>query len=247
MSPSDAPAASVPSARRTSMDELAGRLAALGAGLGVLAGVVDVAIGPSIRGWIGNKLNPTPLGVLTVILSSIALAAALRWTRPGGRDGGRRLGTILAFLLPAGLCFTTIGRLWYVPGALLLGAAALVTGASTRSELAHAVNQHHWPTSLTAVLGAYYLFLGGDALPRAVGILGILGALAIWAALLAGHRSHRLKLVLLLVGALPFAVATWWSIVTPLVALLVLAVGLSAIRTQPADHGTPHNAPAPAG
>ncbi|MDQ6730094.1 MAG: hypothetical protein M3022_07310 [Actinomycetota bacterium] len=129
----------------------------------------------------------------------------------------------------------------------MLGAAALVIGASTRGELSHAVNQHHWLTGLTAALGAYYLFLGGDALRKAAGVLGILGALAIWTALLATHRSHRLKLLLLLVGALPFAAATWWSIVTPLVALLVLTVGPSAIRTEPAGHGTRTSAPASAG
>jgi len=221
--------------RHAKMDRLAGRLAALGATLGVLVGVVDVAVGPSIRGWIGNKLNPTPLGLLTVILSAVALAGAVQWERPGGRDGDRRLATALAFLIPAGICFTTIGRLWYLPGVLLLGAAVLVIGASTRDELTHAINPHHWLTGLTALLGGYYLFLGGDALPKATGVLGILGALAIWAALIATHRSHRLKLTLLVAGTLPFAIATWWSVVTPLIAVLLLSVGPPAIRPKHAD------------
>lgn len=236
------------SPRRVHMDRVAARLATLGAGLGVIAGVLDVAVGASIRGWIGNKLDPTPLGFLTVILSAIALAGAITWQRPAGRDGGRRLGTILAFLLPAGICFTTIGRLWYLPGVLLLGAAVLVGAAGTRAELAHAVTRHHWLTGLAALLGAYYLFLGGDALPKPVGILGILGAPAIWGALLAIRCSHRLRLVLLIVGALPFAVATWWSAVTPLIAILVLTLGPVAIRPQPAgaDASAGHHNLAPA-
>ncbi len=197
------------------MDRLAGRLAVLGATFGLLAGVVDVAVGSSIRSWIGNKLDPTPLGVVTVILSAVALAGAVAWERPGGRVGDRRLATALGFLIPAGICFTTVGRLWYVPGALLLVAGILVVGASTRDELSHAVNRHHWLNFLTALLGGYYLFLAGDALPKAVGVLGILGALAIWTALSDSRRSHRLRLTLLVVGVLPFAIATWWSVVTP--------------------------------
>jgi drug/metabolite transporter (DMT)-like permease len=226
--------------RRAKTDRLAGRLAGLGATLGVLAGVVDVAVGSSIRGWIGNKLNPTPLGLITVLLSAVALAGAVQWERPDGRDGDRRLATVLAFLIPAGICFTTIGRLWYLPGMLLLGAAVLVAGASTRDELTHAVTPHHWLTGLTALLGGYYLFLGGDALPKPAGVLGILGAIAIWAALVTTRRSHRLKLTLLIAGALPFAIATWWSVVTPLIAVLVLSVGPRAIRSKRADPHANH-------
>jgi nucleotide-binding universal stress UspA family protein len=180
-------------------------------------------------------LTPTPLGLVTIILSAIALASAVAWERRGGRVGDRRLATVLAFLVPAGVCFTTIGRLWYLPGALLIIAGVLVVGASARGELSHAVSRHHWLNGLTALLGGYFLFLGGDALPKAVGVLGILGALAIWTALLGTRRSHRVRLILLAVGALPFALATWWSVVTPVIALLVLTIGPRAIRPTRAD------------
>lgn len=239
MSPSSVVASPARLQRHAKMDRLAGRLAALGAVLGVLAGVVDVAVGSSIRGWIGNKLDPTPLGLVTIILSAVALAGAVAWERPGGRVGDRRLATALAFLIPAIICFTTIGRLWYLPGALLIGAGALVVGATARGELSHAVSRHHWLSGLTALLGGYYLFLGGDALPKAAGVLGILGALAIWTALLDTRRSHRTRLILLVVGALPFAIATWWSVVAPLIALLVLTIGPRAIRPTRADPHTP--------
>jgi hypothetical protein len=226
--------------RHPRMDRLAGRLAALGAGLGIIAGMADVAVGSSIRGWIGNKLNPTPLGLLTVLLSAIALTGVVQWERRGGRDGDRRLATVLVFVIPAAICFTTIGRLWYLPGALLLGAAVLVVCASTRDVLSHAVSRHHWLTGLTAVLGGYYLFLGGDALPKAAGVLGILGALAIWGALIATPRAHLFRLILLIAGALPFAIATWWSVATPVIALLVLTVGPRAMRPQRAEPHASH-------
>jgi hypothetical protein len=236
VSPSSVLASPARLERHARLDRVAGRLAVLGAALGVLAGVVDVAVGSSIRGWIGNKLDPTPLGLVTIILSAVALAAAVAWERPDGRVGDRRLATVLAFLIPAGVCFTTIGRLWYLPGVLLIAAGVLVVGASARGELSHAVSRHHWLNALTALLGGYYLFLGGDALPNAVGILGILGALAIWTALLDTRPSHRLRLTLLAVGTLPVPVATWWSVVTPLIALLILTIGPRAIRPTRTTH-----------
>jgi len=112
--------------RRVTLDRVAGRLAAAGAALGVLAGIVDVAVGPSIRNVVGNKLDTTTLGFATIALSAIAVAAALAWGRPGGRIEGRRLGTILALAFPGAVCFTTIGQLWYLPGVLLLGASGLI-------------------------------------------------------------------------------------------------------------------------
>jgi hypothetical protein len=245
MSPSSVVASPARLERDAKMDRLAGRLAALGAALGVLAGVVDVAVGSSIRGWIGHKLDPTPLGLVTIILSAVALTGAVSWERPGGRIGDRRLATILAFLIPAGVCFTTIGRLWYLPGVLLIGAGVLIVRASARGELSHAVSRHHWLTGLTALLGGYFLFLGGDALPKAVGVLGILGALAIWTGLFDTRRARRLRLILSAVGALPFAVATWWSVVTPLIALLVLTIGPRAIRPMRADPHAHHRGSGP--
>ena len=218
-----------PRARNT-VDRVAGRLAATGAALGVLAGLIDVAAGSSIRGWVGNKLDTTPLGLGTIALSGVALAAAIAWQRPGGRGGGRRLVTVLTLALPAGICFTTIGRLWYLPGILLLAAAILVLATSTTQELARAVNERRWLRGLIVILGSYYVFLGADSHGLAAA-LGILGGLAIWAALAVAGSSHRLALSLLVLGVLPFAVATWWSVVTPLIALLVILIGLPAVRS----------------
>jgi hypothetical protein len=230
MSPANPPAVG---ARHATMDRTAGGLALVGATLGIIAGLVDVAVGASIRDWVGNKLDTTTLGLATVILSAVALAAAVEWQRSVARAGGRRLATILALVLPAAICFTTIGRLWYMPGLLLLAAGIIILLTSTREELAHSITEHRWLGGLAAILGGYYVFLGVDALPKAAGALGILGGLAIWAALIATHRSHRLALILLAAGALPFAIATWWSVVTPLIALLVLLTGRAAVRARP--------------
>ncbi|MEO8966444.1 MAG: hypothetical protein ABI355_02535 [Solirubrobacteraceae bacterium] len=216
-------------ARRLTLDRAAGRLAPVGAVLGVLAGIVGVAVGPSIRNVVGNKLDTTTLGFATIALSAIAVAATFAWGRPGGSIGGRRLGTILALALPGAVCFTTIGQLWYPSGVLLLGASILIAATTTRTELAGAIDEPRWLRGLIVVLGCYYVFLGGDSHGSAR-VAGVLGAAVICAAVLAARHSARLARTLLVVGALPFAVLTWWSVVTPLAALLILAIGLPALH-----------------
>ena len=48
--------------------------------------------------------------------------------------------------------------------------------------------------------------------------------------LMIADGSRRTAVILLALGALPFAIATCWSVVTPLIALLTLAVGGAAVR-----------------
>jgi hypothetical protein len=215
--------------RRDRLDRVAGRLALVGAGLGVIVGMVDVAVGSSIRDWVGNKLETSTLGAGTILLSLIALTAAVAWQRPGGNRGGRRLATVLGLAIPAGICFTTIGRLWYVSGALILGAVGVILATSTRDELAGAVSQQRWLRGLTVMLGGYYAFLGFDAL-KVAGALGIAGGLLIWAAVATTGSPRHARVALIVLGALPFAIVTWWSVVTPLTAALVLVIGAAAVR-----------------
>ncbi len=53
--------------------------------------------------------------------------------------------------------------------------------------------------------------------------------------MVAARRSDRFALSLLVVGALPFALATWWSVVTPVVAVLVLLLAHPAIGCSHPD------------
>jgi hypothetical protein len=209
------------------LDRLIGVLATAGATLGIIAGLVDVAVGPSIRGWVGNKLNTSILGIATIALSALALAAAIAWQRNGSRVGLRRLGTAVALAVPAILCFTTIGRLWYLPGSILLIAAATILVNSTREDFEGAMNARRWLRGLLVILGGFYVFLGADALGLA-GALGIAGGLGIWAVLAHDSALRRASFAVIALCALPFAIATWWSAVTPLIALLMLVLGASA-------------------
>jgi membrane-bound ClpP family serine protease len=89
---------------------------------------------------------------------------------------------------------------------------------------------HHWLAALTVVLGAFYIFLGATALGVA-GMLGIGGGITILAIVaLSSRMPTRVASLVLVAAALPFAVLTWWSIVTPLLAILVVVIGSFALR-----------------
>lgn len=167
----------------------------------------------------------TRLGWTTVGLGLVALAAAAKLRR----DTGHRVAVALGLLVPAVVCFTTVGALWYLPGILLLLAGALVLAGARRDELAAAVDERQWSVALVVLCGAFYIFLGTTALGFS-GIVGIFGGLLIWAAVRIASRSHGTAYALLLAGAIPFTVLTWWSAITPFIAILTLAIGRSVIR-----------------
>jgi hypothetical protein len=91
-----------------------------------------------------------------------------------------------------------------------------------------------WTAILTGILGLLYLALGLTAHGPA-GILGLAGGLATLGLIALGgrvSRSRRLALVLLAVVVAPFALLTWWSLVTPLLALLILVIGAFALGPE---------------
>jgi hypothetical protein len=203
----------------------------MGASLGILAGLVELTLGPHIRSWVGNKQDTTRLGLATIALSAIALLAAVAWLRRRQASPGARLIVVVGLIVPGVICFTTVGRAWSVPGALLVVAAAMAAYElrDDARELVDTISCHGL-AALTVVLGAFYLFLGATALGVA-GMLGIVGGSMILAVVALSSRiPARFASLLLVAAALPFAVLTWWSIVTPLLAILVMAIGWSALR-----------------
>jgi hypothetical protein len=91
----------------------------------------------------------------------------------------------------------------------------------------------NWVIVLTAVTALLYLYVGAGAhgLTR---LLAFLGGVLILAAVVAAAWSRPLAWLLLLAGALPLAVASWWSVVTPLLAVLALLFGCLVTRRPPA-------------
>jgi uncharacterized membrane protein len=70
-----------------------------------------------------------------------------------------------------------------------------------------------------------------------VRLFGTIGGVLIVAALFARSHSRVLGAGLLLIGALPLAIATWWSIITPLIALLLLLLGWIVLARKPTIPG----------
>ncbi len=102
------------------MKKLAIKLGTWGAILGMLAGLVELSIGTQIRPWIGDKENPFVLGIVTLLLSSMAFAAIILASKRDALTNDGKLAIFLGVLLPTTICFTTVGRLWYLPGILLI-------------------------------------------------------------------------------------------------------------------------------
>jgi hypothetical protein len=210
----------------------------LGGALGVVAGIVQAAAGAQLGAWAGSKADPLPLGLLTIGLSGLALAAALARLRAVGPPGaGNRAAVAAAELLAGLVCFSTVGRLWWAPGALLLSAAAAEIGAAPAG-VARVV-RGAWPAVLTGILGACLALVAATAdTPLPLG-LGLAGGLAVAAAPWIAGRSVPVAAAVLLLGALPYAAITWWSVITPLTAVLALVTGAVAIRRRPGPRPRP--------
>jgi hypothetical protein len=220
--------------RRVSITKAAAVLGLIGGSLGLVAGFLELTAGPSIRSWVGNKADTTRLGLATLVLAGIALAAALVLARRQDASAPLRLGLAIGFLLPGLICFTTVGQLWYLPGALLLTAAALGAGGLRKDtrQVAAALD-HNWPAILTVALAAFYIFLGATALGIAGG-LGIVGGIVVLVLVVArGKVPTWLGIAVLVLAALPFAALTWWSVTTPPIALLLFGIGVFALRESP--------------
>ena len=210
---------------RPTRRRLAAWLGAAGGGVGILAGVVQTTVGSQIPAWSGAKADPRALGLLTVLLSAVALLAALRQSRPGLTTGLRGLAA-LALLVPGLLCLTTVGRLWYLPGLLILGAGILTVDSWT--DTASVVRQN-WLRCLLGGLGACQLLLaaGSTGVGSAVGVIsGIaLVAAACW------PNPRRWVLVgLIILGTVPFAALAWTALVPVLVMLVTAVVAVPLLR-----------------
>jgi hypothetical protein len=101
-------------------------LGVTGALLGVVAGVIQLAAGDEIPEWTGNKMQPVQLGIVTIVLSLLALACVIHLKRRPEAPALLRGIAVLLILGAAGVCFSTVGRLWYVPGPLLIVSALLL-------------------------------------------------------------------------------------------------------------------------
>lgn len=197
--------------------------------LGVGAGVAEIVAGTVT--WAGNKNDPTTLGWVTIGLGFVIGAASLAATRT--RRPGARLVAAATLLVCALLGLTTAGLAWIPAAVAATVALALVVRRPRRAGAWRAVVRAQWPAALVVVLSLIYLAFGIVARDL-VGLLGIVGAMAACIALALHGRSHRAAAaVVMVVAAVPFAVATAWTVVMPLTAVLMLAIGLPHVLGRP--------------
>ncbi len=94
--------------------------------------------------------------------------------------------------------------------------------------------ERYWLIGLVAILAVFYLALGLE-IGGATGLVGMAGGVLIGAALIVRRRSRPLAGAFLLIGAAPFAVLLWWSVVVPALALVTLVIGGVLLLRTPTE------------
>jgi hypothetical protein len=146
----------VPSPNPVVTPHTARTLGLIGVGLGVAAGLVQLVAGSNIPEWSGNKTDNAALGLTTVILSLVAAAGL--WHLRHNPVRWQRIGALLLVIACAGVCFTTVGRLWYLPGPVII-AAAVLTFATTPSPVTAGPRASTGPTARASVgAGGWLLY-----------------------------------------------------------------------------------------
>ncbi|HYU83242.1 MAG TPA: hypothetical protein VEK80_00440 [Kribbellaceae bacterium] len=204
-------------------------LAVAGGVLGMIAGVAQSTVGSSIPAWTGAKASPGALGLLTVALSALATASAVTLRRPQIRAGGL-LAAVAGVAVPALVCFTTVGRLWLIPGPLLLIGAAL---SVENGKEVIATARQEWLRILLAALGATELLMAAGAAPVPMTI-GIVGGTALVGAASLATRARLVAAGLVVVGTVPFAAVAWAAIIPVLVLVLAAGLAVPVVRASPA-------------
>jgi hypothetical protein len=207
---------------------VAAGLGTAGALLLGVAGLVQATLGAVIPDWTGDKLAPVGLGLLTVGLAALALVAARRVRLPG-LPPGLRAAWALGLAGPGLLCLSTVGVLAWVPAALLVAAAALAVAGGAR-ESARAVAAQ-WPQVLLSALGLGQLLMAAAAPPWLTAIGAVSGVALVLAAWLPARTGVLVALVLL--GTAPLAIAGWFALVPPLVAVVALPIAAVVLRSRP--------------
>lgn len=224
----------------TERQRIGNTLAATGAALGVVAGIIQATVGASIPDWTGAKASPGALGALTVVLSLVAAAGCAMSRRPHFGAGGR-LVAVVALVLPALVCFTTVGRLWIVPGPLLLIGATLSIGSWSQ---AADLTRRNWIRVLLACLGGSEMLMAAGAGPVVMAV-GVGGGAALIAGALAAGQKPLLAGALIALGTVPFAALTWMALVPVLLLFVAVALATTLFRQSAGLVGPRQPSPIP--
>lgn len=198
--------------------------------IGVAAGLTQAIVGDRIPQWSGDKQDPVALGLLTVGLSLIAVLAAVLQSRTG-LSAGRRAVCAVGMVGPGLLCLTTVGRLWYLPAALLIAAGVLTIESWPDTAAAAATG---WWRVLLGALGCCQVLMSAAAAAAPM-VLGALGGVSLLVAAGLDHQPRWRIWALVAAGTVPFAVLAWTAIVPLFVTAeaFVLAAVRKPVVRQP--------------
>ena len=98
--------------------------------------------------------------------------------------------------------------------------------------------RRRWWRALTLALALGYLVIGALSPSPEIRWPFLGAAVLVVGALAAVSRSRPVAWTLLVVGALLPVATTWWSVVSPVTALLILGCGTAAIRATRNAHPT---------
>ena len=221
---------------RSQLPSVAALLGTIGGGLGIVAGLIQATIGRRIPAWSGNKDSHLALGLLTIALGASVLVA-VRTLHGAATLRAETLTAITLWLATVALlCSTTVGRLWVMPGALLLAAAGVSLAACgwRRFRLVVAAN---WLQGLVGFLGALALLMAVSDASATTVAAGLVAGGALIAAAIMSAPGRRTLVIVLVAATLPLVAMTWWTIVTPVLTVVALAISLAATGGS-ADGGT---------
>jgi hypothetical protein len=217
---------------RRDLVPVAAYLATVGGSFAVLAGVVQATVGSRIPEWTGAKGQPVALGMLTIALG-LTVVAAGRVLRSSSAPPSETLTAVTLWLVVVAIvCSTTVGRMWFVPGVLLIGGACCTFAACGWRALRRVVVER-WLRGLLGVLGAFELLMAVSAAPATNLAAGLVGGAALIMAAVLGRPGRRTAVLLLVASTLVFVALTWWTIVTPLLTLVALSLGVAVTHRRP--------------
>ncbi len=185
-------------------------------------------------GWTGDKNDPTTLGWVTVGLG--AAVGVATWAIHRTHSTGKQYAAVTTIVVASLLGLTTAGLAWIPAACVGLTTAVLAARHARRRESMTQALRGHWPDVLLAALAIIYLTFGIVA-GGVVGVLGVGGAAAVVAAMAVHERWRSGATTLIVLGAVPFAVAVWWTVVMPATAILILAIGVPHVIRRPARIG----------
>ncbi len=228
---------------RSQLLSVVARLTGIGGSLGMFAGVVQATVGDRIPDWSGNKDSPVGLGLLTIALGASVLAIAARTRRVSTAPGPETLTAITLWLAAVALlCSTTVGRLWAIPGALILAAAGFSFAACGWHSF-RGVVAANWLRGLLGLLGVFEILMAISAASVTTVAAGLVAGGGLIAAAIISKPSRRTIVTVLVTATLPFVALTWWTIVTPLVSVVALAIALALTGRNVRSAGAGRSAP----